>query len=309
MCESEVSSKPSPSNLVMFSPEWQCIRWLIMHGHTMVSIYICTSTDSNTKILLSLHLYSTCSKFICFRCPINLKSQTKTLQPTLWGWVNPIWKLSKKLAEYVLAICPCMWLKYNSPKKRLIVEIIGKGGDDKEEEVWGSACYHQVTTTPHCAVSFRGNSCSEASKLLLTASAQTTLHSTELPRSQTGWQNTQRGALKRTLYCCSLAREVFLFSPWSVVQWVRSGLEGLEALHAMRPHNLSRLVSSGRGHSDNPANLLCHHHHHILQLPSQSGSTKCRSWRNIMETIRSHTFIVVYDEARGSLLVVLCRRV
>ena len=201
-----------------------------------------------------------------------------------------------------------MWLKYNSQKKRLIVEIIGKGGDDKEEEVWGSACYHQVTTTPHCAVSFRGNSCSEASKLLLTAStAQTTLHSTELPRSQTGWQNTQRGALKRTLYCRSLAREMFLFSPWSVVQWVRSGLEGLEALHAMRPHNLSRLVSSGRGHSDNPANLLCHHHHHILQLPSTSGSTKCRSWRNIMETIRSHTFIVV--EARGSLLVVLCRRV
>ena len=139
--------------------------------------------------------------------------------------------------------------------------------------------------------------------------AQTTLHSTELPRSQTGWQNTQRGALKRTLYCRSLAREMFLFSPWSVVQWVRSGLEGLEALHAMRPHNLSRLVSSGRGHSDNPANLLCHHHHHILQLPSTSGSTKCRSWRNIMETIVSHTFIVVYDEARGSLLVVLCRRV
>ena len=102
-------------------------------------------------------------------------------------------------------------IKIQFTKKRLIVEIIGKGGDDKEEEVWGSACYHQVTTTPHCAVSFRGNSCSEASKLLLTASAQTTLHSTELPRSQTGWQNTQRGALKRTLYCCSLAREVFLF--------------------------------------------------------------------------------------------------
>ena len=93
------------------------------------------------------------------------------------------------------------------------------------------------------------------------------------------------------------------------MQWVRSGLEGLEALHAMRPHNLSRLVSSGRGHSDNPANLLCHHNHHILQLNSTSGSTKCRSWRNIMETIVSHTFIVVYDEARGSLLVVLCRDV
>ena len=107
-----------------------------------------------------------------------------------------------------------MWLKYNSQKKRLIVEIIGKGGDDKEEEVWGNACYHQVTTTlmPHCALSFRGNSCSEASKLLLTAStAQTTLHSTELPRSQTGWQNTQRGALKRTLYCRSCKRSVVVF--------------------------------------------------------------------------------------------------
>ena len=114
------------------------------------------------------------------------------------------------LSQRTFRVSPVIFEDRKLKNSILIVEIIGKGGDDKEEEVGGNACYHQLTVTLRTLAPFLSptvgggvgvgaplwcgdsmqykpfqcnNLLQQSVRLLPTVFAHQTIHWTELPRS------------------------------------------------------------------------------------------------------------------------------